>query len=87
MAKRFDEDVAALCDAYGMDRAAVREFLGNALSVGFLPTTGSDVQAVLPPMSKFGGASALDAHDRKRAAIMGELERLFEAYRGIHEVE
>ena len=87
VAKRFDEDVAALCDAYGMDRAAVREFLGNALSVGFLPTTGSDVQAVLPPMSKFGGASALDAHDRKRAAIMGELERLFEAYRGIHEVE
>ena len=87
VAKRFDEDVAALCDAYGMDRAAVREFLGNALSVGFLPTTGSDVQAVLPPMSKFGGASALDAHDRKRAAIMGELERLFEAYRGVHEVE
>ena len=81
---KLDQDVTDFAMKFGMDKDKTYTYLTNALSLGSLATSGEDFAKILPPMSKFGGATALAAMEAKKAAIVAELTLIFEEYKGVY---
>lgn len=52
--------------------------MDNAFRDGILKTTGTDVDAILPPVSRFGGG-----RDTKKQSVMEKLTKFFEKYLGL----
>ena len=50
--------------------------MSNAFRDGVLKTTGTDIDAILPPVSRFGGGNRLEKKNR----IIDRLQTYFEMY-------
>ena len=59
-----------------------RAFLGNAFRDGEIKTTGTDIDRLLPPVSRFGGGGA---RARKKQTVIDKLKKFFEKFSGISE--
>jgi len=55
-----------------------RRFMDNAFRDGMLKTTGTDIDKIMPPVSRFGGGRAA-----KKQGIIGKLMIFFEKYFGL----
>ena len=51
----------------------------NAFRDGVLKTMGTDVDKILPPISRFGGGT----RDKKKQIVINKLKIFFEKYFGI----
>ena len=58
-----------------------RKFVENAFRDGALKTTGTDVDRLMPPVSRFGGGSG--SRDQKKQVVIGKLKAFFEKYFGL----
>ena len=54
-------------------------FFEVSLRDDFLKTTGTDIDRILPPMSRFGGGN----REEKKQAVIAKLQTLFERYKGL----
>ena len=61
-----------------LDDSKTHQFITNALQMGMLRTTGSDIDALLPPMSLFGGQRQI-----AKQRIIDALTHLFDTYYGL----
>ena len=52
----------------------------NAFRDGVLKTTGTDVDKILPPVSRFGGGGS---RDKKKQTVINKLRSFFEKYFGL----
>ena len=52
----------------------------NAFRDGALKTTGTDVDKILPPVSRFGGGGS---RDKKKQTVIDKLKVFFEKYFGL----
>ena len=77
---RYQSDLDALIAAEGLRPEATRAFMDNALRDDRLRTTGTDLDALLPPLSLFTAGSPRAA---KSEAVIGRLAGLFERFRGL----
>ncbi len=77
---RYQSDLDALIAAEGLRPEATRAFMDNALRDDRLRTTGTDLDALLPPLSLFAAGSPRAA---KSEAVIGRLAGLFERFRGL----
>ena len=59
--------------------AEAQRFVSNAFRDGALKTTGTDIDQILPPVSRFGGGN----HTEKKKTIIQRLAQFFEKYFGI----
>ena len=66
-------------DTRGLDQSS-RDFLGNAFRDGEIKTTGTDIDQLMPPVSRFGGTRA-----RKKETVIEKLQGFFERFFGIGE--
>ena len=57
-----------------------RKFVDNAFRDGVLKTTGTDIDRLMPPVSRFGGGGS---RDKKKQTIIEKLKAFFEKYFGI----
>lgn len=64
-----------------LKEAETREFIRNCFRDGFVKTNGTDLDKILPPMSRFGGSSR--AEKKQRVIIM--IIEFFEQFYGIAE--
>ena len=55
-----------------------RKFVANAFRDGALKTTGTDIDKILPPVSRFGGGRA-----KKKQTVLEKLKAFFEKYFGL----
>ena len=55
-----------------------RKFITNAFRDGTLKTTGTDIDKILPPVSRFGGGRA-----KKKQTVLEKLKAFFEKYFGL----
>ena len=55
------------------------KFVDNAFRDGILKTTGTDLDRIMPPVSRFGGGS----RDKKKQNVIEKLKKLFEKYYGL----
>ena len=74
-------ELSALIAEENLREAETRGYFGQALADGVLRGSGTDLDLILPPMSRFG-ASAQSREEKKRR-VFERLNVLFERYRGL----
>jgi len=59
--------------------AETRIFLENSFREGEIKTVGTDIDRIMPPVSRFGGGN----REQKKQGIIEKLKAFFEKYFGI----
>jgi type I restriction enzyme R subunit len=82
--KRFvrekkEEDLSSLITDEKLKPDEARRFVELAFRDGTLKTTGTDVDKIMPPVSRFGGGNRAE----KKQGVIGKLMRFFEKYLGL----
>jgi type I restriction enzyme R subunit len=76
--ERKEADLSAMIEEEKLKPEETRRFIDNALRDGVLKTTGTAIDKIMPPVSRFGGGRA-----GKKQAIIEKLLRFFEKYLGL----
>lgn len=75
-----DEDLKEIIDSEHLKPQETRTFIDNSFRDGQVRTTGTDIDKILPPMSRFGGGG--DRQEKKKTVIE-KLQIFFERYFGL----
>jgi type I restriction enzyme R subunit len=78
--ERKEEDLAALIAAENLKDEEARRFIDIAFRNGILKTTGTDIDRILPPVSRFGGDGSRGV---RKQGIIEKLMAFFEKYLGL----
>ena len=73
-----EKDISSLITEEKLKPEETRKFVDNALRYGTLKTTGTDIDKILPPVSRFGGG-----RDKKKQTVIDKLRVFFERYFGL----
>ena len=77
--ERKEEELSVLIKDENLKDEEARRFIDNAFRDGILKTTGTDLDKILPPVSRFGGGNRTD----KKQGIIDKLMIFFEKYLGL----
>jgi type I restriction enzyme R subunit len=78
--KQREDDIKALIKAEELKPEETRKFVDNAFRDGVLKTTGTDLDLLMPPVSRFGGDGN---RDKKKQTVIDKLKAFFEKYFGL----
>jgi len=78
--ERKEEDLAVLIAEESLKDEEARRFVGIAFRDGVLKTTGTDIDRIMPPVSRFGGDGSRAV---KKQVIIDKLTKFFEKYIGL----
>jgi type I restriction enzyme R subunit len=76
--ERKEEDITAIIEEEKLKPEETRHFIDNAFRDGVLKTTGTAIDKIMPPVSRFGGSRAA-----KKQGIIERLLNFFEKYLGL----
>ena len=76
---RKEEDLTALIAAEKLKDEEARRFIDIAFRDGVLKTTGTDIDKIMPPVSRFGGGNRAE----KKQGVIEKLMKFFEKYAGL----
>jgi type I restriction enzyme R subunit len=76
--ERKEADISAIIEEEKLKPEETRRFIDNAFRDGMLKTTGTDIDKIMPPVSRFGGGRAA-----KKQGIIEKLMIFFEKYLGL----
>jgi type I restriction enzyme, R subunit len=76
--ERKEEDITAIIEEEKLKPEETRRFIDNALRDGILKTTGTAIDRIMPPVSRFGGGRTV-----KKQGIIEKLLKFFEKYFGL----
>lgn len=74
-----EADISELITEERLKPVETRKFVDNAFRDGVLKTTGTDVDRLLPPVSRFGGGN----RSKKKQTVIDKLKSFFEKYFGL----
>jgi type I restriction enzyme R subunit len=77
--ERKEEDLITLIAEENLKDEETRRFIDVAFRDGILKTTGTDVDKIMPPVSRFGGGNRVD----KKQGIIDKMLSFFEKYSGL----
>ncbi len=78
VAKR-EEDLKTIIVEERLKEEETRKFLDNSFRDGEIKTVGTDIDKILPPVSRFGGG----ARAKKKNSVIAKLKTFFDKYTGI----
>ena len=78
VSEQKEKDITALIEEEKLKPEETRKFVENALRYGTLKTTGTDIDKILPPVSRFGAG-----RDKKKQTVIDKLRIFFERYFGL----
>ena len=73
-------DIQELIQEEKLKPEETKKLMENAFRDGVLKTTGTDVDKILPPVSRFGGGGS---RDKKKQTVINKLRSFFEKYFGL----
>ena len=76
--ERKEADILAIIEEEELKPEETRRFIDNAFRDGMLKTTGTAIDKIMPPVSRFGGGRAT-----KKQGIIEKLMLFFEKYLGL----
>lgn len=76
--ERKEADITAIIEEEKLKPEETRRFIDNAFRDGILKTTGTAIDKIMPPVSRFGGGRAA-----KKQGIIEKLMLFFEKYLGL----
>lgn len=74
-----ETDIEELITTEKLKSEETRKFIDNSFRDGTLKTTGTDIDKILPPVSRFGGGN----RNAKKQSIIEKLKAFFEKYFGL----
>jgi type I restriction enzyme R subunit len=80
VAAKRSEELEALIAEEGLKPEETKAFVENAFRDGAVPTTGTAITTILPPVSRFSPDSG---HAAKKQAVLDRLAEFFERYFGL----
>ena len=83
--ERKETDLEQIIKDEKLKKEPARKFVDNAFRDGVLKTTGTDIDGILPPVSRFGGGGGNRAS--KKTSVIGKLKKFFDKYFGIFNPE
>lgn len=75
-----EKDLCALIEEEKLKPDETRKFMENCFREGEVKTTGTDIDKILPPVSRFGGGGA---RAKKKKTVIDKLMVYFEKYSGL----
>ena len=79
VSKQREEDLEKIIQEEKLKPDETRKFLENAFREGEVKTVGTDIDKLMPPVSRFGGGNRA----KKKQTIIDKLKVFFEKYSGI----
>lgn len=79
VAQHREADLTAIIADENLKPTETRKFLENSFREGEVKTVGTDIDRLMPPVSRFGGGN----RERKKQGIIDKLKAFFEKYFGI----
>ncbi|KAF5036391.1 Type I restriction enzyme EcoR124II R protein [anaerobic digester metagenome] len=79
VAQEREKELEKIIQDEKLKEPETRKFLENAFRDGEIKTTGTDIEKIMPPVSRFGG----DSHAKKKQSVIDKLKDFFEKYFGI----
>ncbi|WP_127836604.1 type I restriction endonuclease subunit R [Clostridium prolinivorans] len=76
--ERKEEEITEIIKEEKLKPEETRRFIDNSLQDGVLKTTGTAIDKIMPPISRFGGGRAV-----KKQGIIEKLTKFFEKYFGL----
>lgn len=77
-----EKELAQIIQEEKLKEPETRKFLENAFRDGEIKTTGTDIDKLMPPVSRFGGGGA---RAKKKQTVIDKLKGFFERFFGIGE--
>jgi type I restriction enzyme R subunit len=77
--ERKEEDLTALIAEENLKDEETRRFIDSSFRDGILKTTGTDIDKIMPPVSRFGGGNRAE----RKQGIIDRLMVFFEKYLGL----
>ena len=74
-----EKELADIIRSENLKEAETRRYVENAFRDGEIKTTGTDIDSIMPPVSRFGGGNRA----KKKQGIIDKLRRFFERFFGI----
>jgi len=74
-----ETDLTTLIEEEKLKQEETRKFINNSFRDGALKTTGTDIDRIMPPVSRFGGGNRVV----KKQGIIEKLMQFFEKYFGL----
>ena len=79
VARKREEDLENIIKEERLKPEETRKFLENAFRDGEIKTAGTDIDKLMPPVSRFGGGKRAE----KKQGVINKLKTFFEKYFGI----
>jgi type I restriction enzyme R subunit len=79
VAEQKEVDLAILIGDEKLKEKETRHFIDNSFRDGMIKTTGTDIDKILPPASRFGGGN----RQEKKQSVIERLTGFFEKYLGL----
>lgn len=83
VAEQSEKDLIQLINEERLKPDETRKFLENAFKEGEVKTTGTDIDKMMPPVSRFGNSN----RSGKKQTIIDKLKAFFEKYSGLGTVK
>lgn len=77
--QRKDEDLKEIIDSEHLKPQETKAFIDNSFRDGQVRTTGTDIDRILPPMSRFGGGN----RQEKKKSVIDKIQAFFDRYFGL----
>ena len=74
-----EKDLDEIISAERLKPEEAKKFIDNSFRDGALKTTGTDIDRILPPVSRFGGGNRAE----KKRGVIERLAKFFEKYLGV----
>ena len=74
-----EKDLEKVIEEEKLKPEETKKFIDNSLRDGTLKTTGTDIDKLLPPVSRFGGGNRIE----KKLGVIGKLKGFFDKYLGL----
>ena len=81
VAAQRDQQLIIIIDEEKLQEEATRRFMEYAFRIGEIKTTGTDIDKILPPVSRFGGGN----RSEKKERVIERLKAYFEKFHNIGE--
>lgn len=78
VAQKKEEELATIIAEENLKDVETRKFVDHSFRDGVMKTTGTDLDSIMPPMSRFSGE-----REKKKANITNRLLQFFERFYGI----
>lgn len=74
-----DEDLKEIIESEHLKPQETKTFIDNSFRDGQVRTSGTDIDKILPPMSRFGGGN----RQEKKKSVIEKIQAFFERYFGL----